>query len=157
MHGTSYRPSDLYLIKGFSKKFSLILKIFIIFFEENCPWQWSMYCSIGWVQLDIPSGIYCNSNQVSWSYLQSLRKLYQQMPLDQNQTTVGIPNHKTWPIILIFYIDWYIFQYLHKLATFWTLTWNISVEMNYLLFCFLSYFHMYLIRYYKLQRSNQFI
>ena len=84
------------------------------------------YCSIGWVQLDIPLGIYCNCSQVSWSYLQSLRKLYQQTPLDQNQTTVGIPNHKTWPIILIFYIDWCIIQYLHKMATFWTLTWNIS-------------------------------
>ena len=79
---------------------------------------------IGWVQLDIPLGIYCNCSQVSWSYLQSLRKLYQQTPLDQNQTTVGIPDHKTWPIILIFYIDWYIFQYLHKLATFWTLTYG---------------------------------
>ena len=111
-------------------------------------------CSIGWVQLDIPLGIYCNCSQVSWSYLQSLRKLYQQTPLDQNQTTVGILDHKTWPIILIFYIDWCIIQYLHKMATFWTLTWNIlSVLINYLLFRFLFYF---IFDYYKFQRSNSY-
>ena len=40
MHGTSYRPSDLSLIKGFSKKFSF--EDFHNFFEENCPGQWSM-------------------------------------------------------------------------------------------------------------------
>ena len=40
VHSISYRPTDLSLIKGFSKKFSF--EDFHNFFEENCPGQWSM-------------------------------------------------------------------------------------------------------------------
>ena len=36
MHGISYRPTDLSLLKEFSKKKS-VLKIFIILFEQDCP------------------------------------------------------------------------------------------------------------------------
>ena len=35
MHGISYRPTDLSLLKEFSKK--SVLKIFIILFEQDCP------------------------------------------------------------------------------------------------------------------------
>ena len=35
MHGISYRPTDLSLLKEFSKK--TVLKIFIILFEQDCP------------------------------------------------------------------------------------------------------------------------
>ena len=35
MHGISYRPTDLFLLKEFSKK--SVLKIFIILFEQDCP------------------------------------------------------------------------------------------------------------------------
>ena len=36
VHGISYRPTDLSLLKEFSKKKS-VLKIFIILFEQDCP------------------------------------------------------------------------------------------------------------------------
>ena len=36
VHGISYRPTDLSLLKEFSKKNS-VLKIFIILFEQDCP------------------------------------------------------------------------------------------------------------------------
>ena len=36
MHGISFRPTDLSLLKEFSKKKS-VLKIFIILFEQDCP------------------------------------------------------------------------------------------------------------------------
>ena len=36
VHGISYRPTDLSLLKEFSKKKS-VLKIFIILFEHDCP------------------------------------------------------------------------------------------------------------------------
>ena len=35
MHGISYRPTDLSLLKEFSKKISL--KIFMVLFEQDCP------------------------------------------------------------------------------------------------------------------------
>ena len=35
MHGISYRPNDLSLLKEFSKK--SVLKIFIILFKQDCP------------------------------------------------------------------------------------------------------------------------
>ena len=35
VHGISYRPTDLFLLKEFSKK--SVLKIFIILFEQDCP------------------------------------------------------------------------------------------------------------------------
>ena len=37
MHGISYRPTDLSLLKEFSKKKKSVLKIFIILFEQDCP------------------------------------------------------------------------------------------------------------------------
>ena len=35
VHGISYRPTDLSLLKEFKKK--SVLKIFIIIFEQGCP------------------------------------------------------------------------------------------------------------------------
>ena len=35
MHGISYRPTDLSLLKEFPKK--SVLNIFIILFEQDCP------------------------------------------------------------------------------------------------------------------------
>ena len=40
VHVIYFRPTDLSLIKRFSKK--KVLMIFIILFEGNCPGQWSM-------------------------------------------------------------------------------------------------------------------
>ena len=37
VHGISYRPTDLFLLKEFSKKKKSVLKIFIISFEQDCP------------------------------------------------------------------------------------------------------------------------
>ena len=57
MHGISYRPTDLSLLKEFSKK--SVLKIFIIIFEQDCPeavvheWTQRYHEDLGCQLLDI--------------------------------------------------------------------------------------------------------